>query len=154
MIQGHWFVDTAVRAFHEKHGIPSTHYEDLIPNNQRVAVAAEGLKASSRILKNHDDPVELRAHLLCEELGEFLQALCDKDPIEMLDGLADLLHVVLGTAIQLELPLAEAFDEVCRSNMTKEVSDGPRVRGKGEGYSPPNLAPLLDLQDRTNDHGF
>lgn len=147
MVQGCWYIDTPVREFHIKHEIPAKHWSE-IKHNHRVESAGMSLQTWARCLKNHDDVLELRAHLLCEELGEFLLACHRGDPVEMLDGLADLLYVVFGTAIQLELPLSDAYEEVCRSNMTKEKSDGNRVRGKGDSFEPPRLAPLLGLSSK------
>lgn len=87
----------------------------------------------------------LRAHLMLEELGELLVAMGDKDDEAILDGLADLCYVVIGTAIDYKLPLAEAFDEVHRSNMTKfRVEEGDiRMRDKGPDYSPPDIKGIL-----------
>jgi hypothetical protein len=86
-------------------------------------------------------------HLLCEELAEVCDAMANKDEVSLLDGLADLMYVVLGTADVFNLPLAEGFDEVHRSNMSKErqVSDkdGERVRDKGPNYSPADLRKVL-----------
>ena len=46
------------------------------------------------------------------------------------------------------LPLDKAFAEVHRSNMTKRVQtndpDKARVRDKGPGYEPPDLARVLE----------
>lgn len=88
------------------------------------------------------DPRVLRAHLLCEELSEVIGALMGGNRRDLLDGLADLLYVTLGTAITFDLPLAAAFDEVHRSNMTKNAAlalGDPRVGIKGSDYKPPNL---------------
>lgn len=53
--------------------------------------------------------------------------------------LADMLYVIHGTAISLGLPLAEAFDEVHRSNMSKLGEDGkPVLREDGKVLKGPN----------------
>lgn len=50
------------------------------------------------------------------------------DPVETLDGLADIKVIVNGTAVALGLPMAEADFEVFASNMTKLDADGkPRI---------------------------
>jgi len=89
----------------------------------------------------------LRAHLLTEELAEVVEALMKADEKQLLDGLADLLYVVLGTAAIYDLPLEAAFVEVHRSNMTKEKQpDDPhaqRLRSKGPNYRPPNIERVL-----------
>jgi predicted HAD superfamily Cof-like phosphohydrolase len=85
-----------------------------------------------------------RAQLMLEELSEALLALHLRRELDLLDALADLEYVVVGTATCFDLPLEEAFDEVQRSNMTKgEVRHADGVKGKGPGYSPPDLAKIL-----------
>jgi hypothetical protein len=84
---------------------------------------------------------------MLEELGELLQAMSERDELNTLDSLADLLYVVIGTAVTLDLPAAEAFEEVHASNMTKEKQPADpgkdRVRSKGPNYRPPNLSCVL-----------
>lgn len=91
----------------------------------------------------------LRNHLIAEEFAEFIDAILKRDEVEALDALADLMYVIIGTAISLQLPLPEAFVEVHCSNMTKErqVTDpeGGRVRQKGPNYKAPDLRRVLDL---------
>lgn len=90
----------------------------------------------------------LRGHLISEELSELLEAFASGDEVRVLDALGDLLYVILGTAVTTELPLAAAFIEIHKSNMTKRRQasdpDGARVRVKGEGYQPPDLKRVLD----------
>jgi hypothetical protein len=85
----------------------------------------------------------MRAHLMCEELSELLVAMGNRDEVETLDAMADLLYVLLGTAYALDLPLPAAFAEVHRSNMTKSSGDRIGDRGKGGEFSPPDLASVL-----------
>lgn len=118
------------RRFHEAMGLPS-HHEPRMPS------------VSERLL---------RARLLMEETMEtiekglgvrvsFYDAVHDMwhwnngwqidheegvmyDPIETLDGLADVKVIANGTAIQFGLPLPEAEFEVFSSNMTKLDENG------------------------------
>lgn len=96
------------------------------------------------------DPRLLRAHLMVEELSEILLALSQRNEIDLLDGLADLQYVVSGTAVAFGMPLGKAFDEVHRSNMTKEIRAGGdkdvRCRKKGGSYRPPNLQQFIGNQ--------
>lgn len=86
----------------------------------------------------------LRAHLMLEELGETLVALAECDEEGVLDGLADLTYVVLGTAVTLDLPLVAMFMEVHASNMTKTRREGDaRVRDKGASYVKASPAAVL-----------
>lgn len=99
----------------------------------------------------------LRFDLINEELIELNEALFDSagdlllvpDRVAALDALADLIYVVAGAAVEWGLPLKEAFDEVHRSNMTKE-GGGYRADGKvmkGPNYSPPDIAGVLARHD-------
>lgn len=94
------------------------------------------------LLCDHEDKRLLRAHLLIEELGETLIAMGGGRELDTLDGLTDLLYVLIGAAITFDLPLCEAFNEVHSSNMTKSAT-GPRLRDKGSNYRPPQLAKVL-----------
>lgn len=93
------------------------------------------------------NPISCRAHLILEETGELFKALAAKDPVATLDALADLLYVVIGSGVTMDLPLAKAFEEVHRSNMTKSKQsddpEAPRVRDKGPDYVAPNLDGVL-----------
>lgn len=105
------------------------------------------ISESKRLLqtydKNHDQRF-LRTSLMLEELGESLQGMSVCDEVAVLDGLADLLYGLIGTAIQFDLPIIEAFLEVHRSNMTKRDYAGDcRIRDKGPDYVPPDLGRVL-----------
>lgn len=93
-------------------------------------------------LATSTDPRTLRAQLLCEELGEVIDAMAIGNELLLLDGLADVLYVVLGVAVAFDLPIVPAFHDVHRSNMTKQVGDF-RVRSKGEQYQQPDLEKIL-----------
>lgn len=66
----------------------------------------------------------LRCDLLFEEVNEVIEALFDENLEEIAKELADLLYVVLGTAVAYGIPLERVFEEVHRSNMTKIMPDG------------------------------
>jgi predicted HAD superfamily Cof-like phosphohydrolase len=102
----------------------------------------------------------LRFNLHDEENAEVAEALAflsekvdqDKllreiqDPAPFLSNLtkeiADNIYVLIGTAVNLDLPLAEAFAEVHRSNMSKVGEDGkPIYREDGKVLKGPNYTP-------------
>lgn len=90
---------------------------------------------------------EQRYEFMLEELNEYRRACENADLVEVADGLADLLYVLLGTAIVFGIDLAPIFDEVHRSNMTKDKLDPiTKKGGKGEGFEKPRLAELLLMQ--------
>lgn len=92
---------------------------------------------------------KLRRKLVREEFNEFLAAEDDNDLVEIADACADLLYVILGTAVSYGIPLDEIFDEVHRSNMSKLGEDGkPIYREDGKvlksaSFSPPDIAGIL-----------
>ena len=72
---------------------------------------------------------EFRAGLIEEEaVRELCSALRDGDLVKAADGMADTLFVVFGAAVACGIELEPIFEEVCRSNETKE--GGPVVGGK------------------------
>lgn len=104
---------------------------------------------------DNEDPSRphLRFDLIDEEFIELNEALFDRhgdllsvpDKVAAADALADLMYVVAGAAVEWGIPLKEVFDEVHRSNMTKE-GGGYRADGKvmkGPNYSPPDIAGVL-----------
>lgn len=141
-----------VRAFHIKLGIGYRQklHGKLDPSPELEAAAAELSTLAERMIakfKETSDIRYLRLHLDAEELSEKATALHTCDELLLLDALADMLYVLLGTAVSYDLPLVEAFEEVHASNMTKERQvadpDGARVRQKGANYRAPDLKTVL-----------
>ena len=117
------------------------------------------------------DNIALRLDLMLEELKEIGQATGfylteypdggvewddsdfgddppPKDLIAAIDGLGDLLYVLLGAAVEWGIDLQPYFDEIHASNMTKVGgpvrADGKRL--KPAGYRPPNLREVFNQQ--------
>ncbi len=92
----------------------------------------------------------LRQNLLEEEFGEYIEAEYTDDFVEVADALADMLYVIIGTAINYGIPIAAVFDEVHASNMSKVDGDGNPIRRKdgkvlkGPNYFRPNIPYILD----------
>jgi predicted HAD superfamily Cof-like phosphohydrolase len=121
---------------------------DAVEKVTQFARAFGGPVASSpRFLSG--DREALRVGLIKEELGELEAALKEGCIVETLDALGDLAYVVIGMAVEMGLPLAEAFDEIHRSNMTKLGEDGrPVLREdgkviKGPRFEPPDLVRVM-----------
>lgn len=91
---------------------------------------------------------KLRQKLLQEEVTEMKKA---EDMDDVADALCDILYITFGTAHEYGLAdrLSIMFDEVHKSNMSKLGEDGkPIYRKDGkvmkpEGWTPPNLKPIL-----------
>src|ERR1700681_37906 len=82
----------------------------------------------------------LRFRLVREELNELLDALQEKNLVEIADALADTLYVVFGTASAYGIPIADVFLEVHRSNLTKPITGKSSIGKVQKGsYSPPDV---------------
>lgn len=94
-----------------------------------------------------DDP-KLRATLIMEESTELCEALLRSDLVEVVDGMCDLIYVVLGTAVAFGIDLEPYFDEVHRTNMLKATGsireDGKRL--KPPDWQPPRIKEMLEAK--------
>jgi predicted HAD superfamily Cof-like phosphohydrolase len=144
--------EDATVAFQEKIGAPVGFSLVIVGSEHgtaQLARAATMLSLLSNETKgmyraNRKDERLMRAQLMLEELAEVLRGLAENNEEATLDGLADLAYVTEGTATTFGLPLGWAFDEVHRSNMSKgEVKHADGVKGKGDGYQPPQILKLL-----------
>jgi len=101
-----------------------------------------------------DELLAVRVRLIDEEAAEFAAAARVRDLPAAVDALADLMYVVLGTAVVLGVDLDPIFAEVHRSNMTKERPTGKRRKpAKGAAYSPPDIGALLAKQGWSERNG-
>lgn len=120
-----------VREFHEAFGVPC-HTDPEVPTLARQL---------------------LRIDLITEESRETLDALEQADIVEIADGLADLVVVIYGTALEYGIDLDAVLAEVHRSNMAKLGADGkPILREDGKilkpkGWQSPNIARVLTRQE-------
>lgn len=92
----------------------------------------------------------LRKRLIKEETEETLKAMDSGDLVEIADGLADIMYVVIGTAHHYGIPLAAVWNEVQRSNMTKpDPTTGKALKRddgkilKGPWFSPADIGKVL-----------
>jgi predicted HAD superfamily Cof-like phosphohydrolase len=91
---------------------------------------------------------KLRVSLMAEELLEVTNAIVNRDMVGIADGLADLLYVLLGTAVAYGIDLEPIFQAVHNANMAKE-GGGKRADGKvrkPRGWTPPDVEFLLSKQ--------
>ena len=86
--------------------------------------------------------------LITEEYNETWEAFHNKDLVEVADGLADMVWVIMGMASVLNIPFDAVWNEVRASNMSKFV-DGKVVKNedgkimKPDGYFRPNIAKVI-----------
>jgi hypothetical protein len=97
------FVDE-VELFNKTFGKPNN-YEPTIPNDKKL--------------------VDFVVSFIREETDELEQAIKDKDIVEVLDAICDLLYVAVGNATMvfgLKNKLVDAYAEVQASNMSKSCA--------------------------------
>jgi predicted HAD superfamily Cof-like phosphohydrolase len=98
-----------------------------------------------------DDEILLRYKLMREENEEYLEAAQNSDLVEIADALGDQLYILCGTILKhgMQHKIAEVFEEIQRSNMSKLDKDGnPIYREDGkvlksDQYFKPNIASIL-----------
>ena len=95
---------------------------------------------------------ELRVDLIQEEVDELVEAIANKDMVEIADALTDILYVVYGAGHAFGIDLDECFTEVHASNMSKCGDDGHPIKDengkvmKGPGFFAPDLESILKNQ--------
>jgi predicted HAD superfamily Cof-like phosphohydrolase len=83
--------------------------------------------------------------LLVEEVGELRSALKRRDLKDIADGLADVIYVVYGAALQFGIDLDDVLLRIHEANMSKSNADGTFPKSKagkvlrGDMYEPPDL---------------
>ena len=106
---------------------------------------------NSPTLKLPEEVLQLRYDLMKEENEEYLEAVTNRDKLEMADALGDMLYILCGTIIShgMQHKIEEVFDEIQKSNMSKLGTDGKpiyRADGKvlkGPNYFKPDIASVL-----------
>ena len=99
-----------------------------------------------------DDEQKLRYRLMAEENEEYLEAVKNADLVEIADALGDQLYILCGTILKhgLQHKIAEVFQEIQRSNMSKLDPEGnPIYREDGKVlksslYFKPDIKSILD----------
>lgn len=98
------------------------------------------------------EEIELRYKLMREENEEYLEAAQNGDIVEIADALGDQLYILCGTILKhgLQYKIAEVFQEIQRSNMSKLDAEGnPIYREDGkvlksELYFKPDIKRILE----------
>ncbi len=92
---------------------------------------------------------QLRISLINEELNELIEAMENKDLLEVADALTDLLYVTYGAGHAFGINLDKCFAEVQNSNMSKLGEDGKPIYNeygkvmKGPNYFKPDLTKFI-----------
>jgi predicted HAD superfamily Cof-like phosphohydrolase len=86
------------------------------------------------IFTQKPERVKLRLGLIQEEVKELEQAVKDKNFVEVIDALTDIIYVVNGMGIEFGIDLDKSFDIVHKSNMTKFCSTEEEAQKTVEWY--------------------
>lgn len=100
-----------------------------------------------------EDEVLLRYKLMREENEEYLEAAQKGDLVEIADALGDQLYILCGTILRhgLQDKIAEVFEEIQRSNMSKLDKDGKPIYRedgkvlKSDLYFRPDIKSILHV---------
>ncbi len=92
---------------------------------------------------------KLRVDLIREELNELIEAIKNKDLLEVADALTDILYVTYGAGHAFGINLDKCFEEVQNSNMSKLDENGEPIYNetgkvmKGPNYFKPDLSKFI-----------
>ena len=93
---------------------------------------------------------KLRLDLIKEELNELIEAMNNKDLLEVADALTDILYVTYGAGHAFGINLDKCFEEVQNSNMSKLDDNGKPIYNKhgkvmkGPNYFKPDLTKFIN----------
>lgn len=79
---------------------------------------------------------ELYMKLVQEEFDETLDAFVKGDTVELADGIADMVWVLMGLASSVGIPFDQVWEEVKASNMSKVVDGKLMKREDGKVMKP------------------
>jgi predicted HAD superfamily Cof-like phosphohydrolase len=91
-------------------------------------------------------------NLITEEYQETLSAFENSDLIEVADGLADMVWVIMGMCNSCGIDFDSVWEEVKASNMSK-FPDGKAIKNeygkimKPDSYFKPNIKKVLGLEE-------
>lgn len=139
-----------VREFHAKMNAPISPHPTLLTCNRTAAAAlaarVSAMATDAMVAASEDEVLLRRASMALEELAEWLAAHAEGDLVAAADAWADRAYVLFGDAIAAGLPAVALFEEVHRSNMTKEPDPWRTGKAvKGVEYQPPDIRKVLSL---------
>ena len=92
---------------------------------------------------------KLRINLIKEELEELIEAVNNRELLEVADALTDILYVTYGAGHAFGIDLDKCFDEVQNSNMSKLDENNKPIYNeagkvmKGPNYFKPDLSKFV-----------
>ena len=110
-----------------------------------------GSQPVQKELSMDNDEAKLYMKLISEEYNETLDAFKKSDLVELADGLADMVWVIMGMCNSCGIQFDNVWKEVRASNMSKFV-DGKAIKNeygkimKPKSYFKPNIKNALGLE--------
>lgn len=111
--------------------------------------------------RGNTDQFNLYLKLIEEEAEELNRAILDKDRVEMLDALIDIIVVTIGAIHSMGADAEGAWKEVMRSNLAKIDAETGKVLKREDGkilkpenWSPPDLRNYLDKETSILKQGY
>lgn len=99
-----------------------TNFQKVIHFNKEMGVLGNEDKRGSDIFDKNPKEVEFCVKLIDEEVNELHQAVNDKNYVETIDALSDILYVVYGMGARMGIDMDKMFDLVHENNMSKLCS--------------------------------
>ena len=112
----------------------------------RIFMKTFGQEVKDKPSFNTDKINKLRIDLIKEELEELIEAMNNRDLLEVADALTDILYVTYGAGHAFGIDLDKCFEEVQNSNMSKLNENGKPIYNesgkvmKGPNYFKPDLS--------------
>ena len=119
-------------------------------NKVGIFMKTFGQEVKSKPSFSTDKINKLRIDLINEELKELIDAMKNKDLLEVADALTDILYVTYGAGHAFGIDLDKCFEEVQNSNMSKLDKNGKPIFNnagkvmKGPNYHKPNLSKFVN----------
>jgi predicted HAD superfamily Cof-like phosphohydrolase len=95
-----------------------SNYQKILEFNKAFGVETNNTPQLDIFDKN-PTLINYRLSLILEEVGELQDAIKQKDFVETIDALADIMYVTLGAFTAIGIDADKAFDLVHKSNMSK-----------------------------------
>lgn len=125
-----------VKKFHEGVGAPMPD-KPTVPPDERVRLRANLILEECReTILNMFDNSEVYTHWTDTEAPEGFSLPVKVDLVGVADGLADMIYVIVGTALEFGIPLDRVWNEVQRSNMDKFRDGVVKRRADGKILKP------------------
>lgn len=110
-----------------------SNFKKVIDFNEAFGVTVNSTPHQT-VFEDDKSLVKLRLSLINEEVKELNEAVDNKDFVETIDALADILYVVYGAGASFGIDLDKAFNIVHDSNMSKLCKTEEEAKETVEWY--------------------